>query len=46
MWHLSDLHLCDSESTARLEYLDRYSDPDSPYRETLGDIGTTGRRRP
>jgi metallophosphoesterase (TIGR03767 family) len=40
IWHLSDVHLCDAESTARLEYLDRYSDPDSPYREALGDIGT------
>jgi len=40
LWHLSDVHLCDSESTARIEYLDRYSDPDSPYRDELGDIGT------
>ena len=40
IWHLSDVHLCDSESTARLEYLDRYSDPDSPHREVLGDVGT------
>lgn len=40
LWHLSDLHICDSESPGRIEYLDRYSDPDSAYREELGDIGT------
>lgn len=40
LWHVSDVHLCDAESPARLEYLDRYSDPDSSYRAALGDIGT------
>ena len=40
IWHLSDLHLCDVESPIRLEYLDRFSDPDSPYREELGHVGT------
>ena len=40
LWHLSDLHVCDAESPGRIEYLDRYSDPDSPFREELGDIGT------
>jgi len=40
IWHLSDLHLCDAESPGRQEYLDRYSDPDSPYRDLLGDVGT------
>lgn len=40
LWHISDIHLCDAESPGRQEYLDRYSDPDSPHRDLLGDIGT------
>lgn len=40
LWHLSDFHICDAESPARLTYLDRYADPDSPYRNQLGDVGT------
>ncbi len=38
--HLSDIHLCDSQSPARAEFLDRWSDPDSPLREVLGIIGS------
>lgn len=40
LWHLSDLHLCDAESPARIEYLDRYADPDSPYAAVIGEVGT------
>ncbi len=39
-WHITDLHLCDAESPSRLEYLDRFSDPDSEVRDVMGDIGT------
>jgi metallophosphoesterase (TIGR03767 family) len=38
--HLSDLHICDAESPSRIEYLDRYSDPDSPWRDEIGYVGT------
>jgi metallophosphoesterase (TIGR03767 family) len=38
--HLSDLHVCDSQSPIRPEFLDRWADPDSPLREIVGTIGT------
>ena len=40
LWHLTDPHICDAESPARLEYLDRFGDEDSPYATALGEIGT------
>ncbi|AZI59115.1 TIGR03767 family metallophosphoesterase [Nakamurella antarctica] len=38
--HLSDLHLCDSQSPARADFLDRWADDDSPLKSTLGIIGS------
>jgi metallophosphoesterase (TIGR03767 family) len=37
--HLSDLHVCDHQSPARVEFLDRWADPDSPVLEQLGEVG-------
>lgn len=37
---LSDLHVCDAQSPARVEFLDRWADPDSPVRHRLGEVGT------
>ena len=37
--HLSDLHVCDHQSPARVELLDRWADPDSPILERLGEVG-------
>jgi hypothetical protein len=37
--HLSDMHVMDHQSPGRAELLDRYSDPDSPLRSTIGIIG-------
>lgn len=38
--HLSDLHVCDSQSPLRPEFLDRWGDADSPIHEQVGIIGT------
>ncbi|MCW2527165.1 MAG: family metallophosphoesterase [Pseudonocardiales bacterium] len=38
--HLSDIHVCDHQSPARVEFLDRWADPDSPLAAQLGEIGT------
>ena len=38
--HLSDVHICDAESPARLEYLDRHADAGEPYAEIFEEIGT------
>jgi metallophosphoesterase (TIGR03767 family) len=38
--HLSDLHVCDSQSPARVEFLDRFADPDSPFVDEVAALGT------
>ena len=37
--HLSDLHICDAQSPARAEIVDRFSDPHNPVSEHIGLIG-------
>ncbi|NBR93918.1 MAG: hypothetical protein EBT44_03650 [Actinobacteria bacterium] len=38
--HLSDIHICDAASPARLEFLDRIADPDSPFVALIPLVGT------
>ena len=38
--HLSDLHVCDAQSTTRLEFIDRMADPGHPMQPILHYIGT------
>ncbi len=38
--HLSDTHVMDHQSPGRAELVDRYSDPDSSLRASVGIIGT------
>lgn len=37
---LSDLHICDAASPARLEFLDRIADPDNPLSALVPYVGT------
>lgn len=38
--HISDLHICDAQSPARAEHLDRYADPHHPLSALLKYVGT------
>lgn len=39
--HFTDTHICDAQSPARVEYLDRYADPHHPASSVIGTlIGT------
>ena len=41
--HISDTHICDAQSPARVEYLDRYADPHHPASSLLGTLVGTYR---
>ena len=38
--HLSDLHICDAQSPARAENVDRFADPHNPISEMIGLVGS------
>ena len=38
--HISDLHICDAQSPARVEYMDRFADPHHPFSELVKYVGT------
>ena len=39
LMHLSDLHVCDAQSPARVELMDRYADPHHPMSEHIPFVG-------
>lgn len=41
--HISDTHICDAQSPARVEYLDRFADPHHPVSSVLGALVGTYR---
>lgn len=38
--HISDLHICDAQSPARVEFMDRFADPHHPWAEVVKYVGT------
>lgn len=41
--HLTDTHICDAQSPARVEFLDRYADPHHPLSDSIGSLVGTYR---
>jgi metallophosphoesterase (TIGR03767 family) len=41
--HISDTHICDAQSPARVEYLDRYADPHNPLSKVINSLVGTYR---
>lgn len=41
--HISDTHICDAQSPARVEYLDRYADPHHPFSKQIESLVGTYR---
>ncbi|NDE71557.1 MAG: TIGR03767 family metallophosphoesterase, partial [Actinobacteria bacterium] len=41
--HISDTHICDAQSPARVEFLDRFADPHHPLSQKIGGLVGTYR---
>ncbi len=41
--HISDTHICDAQSPARVEFLDRYADPHNPFAKVINSLVGTYR---